>query len=84
MSLGIPESAVVVTDFFEQEGITTLTQRITYDSAAARDGVLRSPMEGGVRISYDRLEELLTGRMSETREYQQGVPVFQNFINCDL
>jgi len=84
MSLGIPESAVVVTDFFEQEGITTLTQRITYDSAAARDGVLRSPMEGGVRISYDRLEELLTGRMSETREYQQGVPVFQNFINCDF
>jgi uncharacterized protein YndB with AHSA1/START domain len=55
-----PGSAVVVTDFFEQEGITTLTQRITYDSAAARDGVLRSPMEGGVRISYDRLEELLT------------------------
>lgn len=55
-----PGSAVIVTDFFEQEGITTLTQRITYDSAAARDGVLRSPMEGGVRISYDRLEELLT------------------------
>lgn len=51
---------MVVTDLLEQGGITTLTQRITYDSAAARDGVLRSPMEGGVRMSYDRLEELLT------------------------
>lgn len=55
-----PGGAVVVTNLAEQRGITTLTQRITYDSAAARDGVLRSPMEGGVRSSYDRLEELLT------------------------
>jgi uncharacterized protein YndB with AHSA1/START domain len=55
-----PGGAVVVTDLLEQGGITTLTQRITYDSAAARDGVLRSPMEGGVRMSYNRLEELLT------------------------
>ena len=55
-----PGGAVVATDFLEREGITTLTQRITYDSPAARDGVLRSPMEGGVRMSYDRLEELLT------------------------
>jgi uncharacterized protein YndB with AHSA1/START domain len=54
-----PGGAVVVTDLLEQEGITTLTQRITYDSAAVRDGVLRSPMEGGVRMSYNRLEELL-------------------------
>lgn len=55
-----PGGAVVATYLFEQGEITTLTQQITYDSAAARDGVLRSPMEGGVRISYDRLEELLT------------------------
>ena len=55
-----PGGAVVVSDFLEREGITTLTQRITYDSAAARDGVLRSPMESGVRMSYNRLEELLT------------------------
>ena len=55
-----PGGAVVVSDFLEREGITTLTQRITYDSAAARDGVLRSPMEGGVRMSYNRLEGLLT------------------------
>ena len=55
-----PGGAVVATYLFEQGEITTLTQQITYDSAAARGGVLRSPMEGGVRISYDRLEELLT------------------------
>lgn len=55
-----PGSAVVVTELSEQEGVTTLTQRITYDTPAARDGVLRSPMEGGVRMSYERLEGLLT------------------------
>ncbi len=55
-----PGRAVVTTDFSEQAGITTLTQRVTYDSAAARDGVLRSPMESGLRAGYDRLENLLT------------------------
>ena len=54
-----PGTAVIATDFAEQHGITTLTQRITYDSAAARDGVLRSPMERGVSASYDRLEHVL-------------------------
>ncbi len=58
-----PGSAVVETALTEKDGITTLTQRITYNSAAARDGVLRSPMEGGVRVSYDRLEELLTRKV---------------------
>ena len=55
-----PGSSIIATDFSEQEGITTVTQRITYESVAARDGVLHSPMCDGVQISYNRLEELLT------------------------
>jgi uncharacterized protein YndB with AHSA1/START domain len=54
-----PGGAVITAEFLEHEGVTMLTQRITYDSTAARDGVLRSPMESGVRVSYDRLEEML-------------------------
>ena len=57
-----PGSAVITTEFTEQDGITTVSQRILYDSAGARDGVLRSPMGGGVRMSYDRLEAMLTGK----------------------
>jgi uncharacterized protein YndB with AHSA1/START domain len=43
----------------EQDGRTTLTQTLLYDSTATRDAVLKSPMEQGVARSYDRLEELL-------------------------
>src|SRR5262245_25129226 len=46
----------------EQSGITSLTQTVLYESRAARDGVLKSPMESGVRASYDRLEDLLASK----------------------
>jgi uncharacterized protein YndB with AHSA1/START domain len=46
----------------EKNGRTTLTQTLLYESRAARDGVLRSPMEQGVAASYDRLEELVASR----------------------
>ena len=59
-----PGSAFVSTEFAEAAGETTLTQRVTYDSADARDGVLRSPMESGVGAGYDRLEVLLADRNS--------------------
>jgi hypothetical protein len=36
-----------------------LTQTVLYESREALEGVLKSPMEGGVAYSYDRLEELL-------------------------
>jgi hypothetical protein len=32
---------------------------VMYDSQDARDGVLRSPMETGVALGYDRLEQML-------------------------
>lgn len=47
------------TTFIEEGGKTTLTVRCLYDSKETRDMVLKSGMEGGVSISYDRLAELL-------------------------
>jgi hypothetical protein len=43
----------------EQGGRTTLTLTVRYESQAARDGVLKTPMEKGLGMSYVRLEELL-------------------------
>lgn len=54
-----PGDSVGTFVFVEQGAKTTVTQTMLYDSREARDGVLRSPMEGGVTASYDRLEALL-------------------------
>jgi uncharacterized protein YndB with AHSA1/START domain len=43
----------------ESGGKSTLTQTLHYESHAAREVVFQSPMESGVVISYNRLEELL-------------------------
>lgn len=44
----------------ESGGKTTLTQTLRYESQAAREIVIKSPMESGVVMSYDRLEAMLT------------------------
>jgi uncharacterized protein YndB with AHSA1/START domain len=54
-----PGEALVTTVLVEQAGRTTFTATILYESRAARDAVLASPMEEGVAASYDRLAELL-------------------------
>jgi hypothetical protein len=43
----------------EQGGKTTLTQTILYNSRETRDAVLKSPMQYGMAMSYDRLEKVL-------------------------
>lgn len=43
----------------EQDGQTTMTQTVLYESREARDSVLKSPMEEGVAAGYNRLAELL-------------------------
>ncbi|HEV7838532.1 MAG TPA: SRPBCC family protein [Gemmatimonadaceae bacterium] len=43
----------------EQNGETTMTATSRYESRAARDAVLKTGMESGVRDSYDRLEKIL-------------------------
>lgn len=46
-------------ELVEKGGKTTLIQTLLYISKAVRDSVLKSPMEGGVRASYNQLAELL-------------------------
>lgn len=43
----------------EKAGRTTLTQTMHYESAAAREAVIKSGMEEGVVASYDRLDDVL-------------------------
>jgi uncharacterized protein YndB with AHSA1/START domain len=52
--------ALDTTVFVEQDGRTTMTATVLYDSKEVRDSVLASPMEQGVAASYDKLEELLS------------------------
>jgi uncharacterized protein YndB with AHSA1/START domain len=54
-----PGEAVGTIVLVEQDGKTTLTQTMLYESREARDAVLRSPMEQGLAASYDKLAELL-------------------------
>ena len=43
----------------EQDGVTTLTSAVTFDSTEDRDGMLETGMESGASESMDRLEEYL-------------------------
>jgi uncharacterized protein YndB with AHSA1/START domain len=64
--------ALVTMVFAEHAGKTTLTQTVLYSSRAARDAVLKTPMEHGAAVSYDRLAELLAS--AEAREDSQAGP----------
>jgi len=54
-----PGEAVGTIFLVEQGGKTTLRQTLLYESREARDAVLKTPMEQGVTMSYDRLAEVL-------------------------
>jgi uncharacterized protein YndB with AHSA1/START domain len=54
-----PGEAVGTLVLVEQDGKTTVTQTVLYDSRETRDAVLKSPMESGVAAGHDRLEQLL-------------------------
>ena len=54
-----PGESLITTVLAEQGGKTTLTVTMRYESREARDAVLKSPMEGGVAQSYDKLAEML-------------------------
>ncbi len=43
----------------EQEGKTTVTMTVLYSSRQARDGALKTGMEHGMAVGYDRLEQVL-------------------------
>ncbi len=51
----------------ERDGKTTLTNTILYASQAARDAVLKTPMDKGMAAGYDQLEELLLSLVPQGR-----------------
>lgn len=57
-----PGEAVDTLILVEESGKTLLTQTMLYESKETRDAVIKSPMESGVRASYDRLEEILASQ----------------------
>lgn len=57
---GLPGHDYLVTATFDEEdGKTTLTSRLLYQSREDRDGHIQSGMESGMRESYDRLGDHL-------------------------
>src|SRR2546430_12392416 len=62
-----PGEAVGTLVLVEQGGRTTLTNTMRYESRAARDAVLKSGMESGVKASYDRLAGLLASTPARRR-----------------
>jgi uncharacterized protein YndB with AHSA1/START domain len=59
--------AVDTMTFVERNGKTTATTTVLYASKAARDGVLKSPMDKGVAEGYDKLDEVLTSIASPNK-----------------
>lgn len=56
-----PDSgSLVVAELSEEDGKTRMTVTATYPSSEVRDMVLKTGMEHGAALSYDRLEDLLT------------------------
>jgi uncharacterized protein YndB with AHSA1/START domain len=52
--------SLVTSEFTEQAAkLTLVTQTLGYESQAARDSVLRSPMDQGLSAGYDRLDAVL-------------------------
>jgi hypothetical protein len=43
----------------ETSGKTLVTTTVQYESKDARDAVMKSPMEGGLRAGFDRLAALV-------------------------
>lgn len=53
--------SLVTTVLAEENGKTKMTATVTYSSKETRDAVMQSGMESGVRPSYDRLDEIVSG-----------------------
>jgi len=59
-----PGEAVGAIDLLEKDGVTELTQTLTYESPRAREMVLSAHIEHAIAMGYDRLAELLDSRKS--------------------
>lgn len=54
-----PGESVITTSLTEQNGKTTLTCTMLYDSKVTRDSVLNTPMTDGMAVSYDRMADVI-------------------------
>jgi uncharacterized protein YndB with AHSA1/START domain len=64
---------LVTIDFAERDGKTTVTMTVLYSSREARDGALRTGMEHGMAVGYDRLDAILaTLAAKETTPFGGG------------
>jgi uncharacterized protein YndB with AHSA1/START domain len=61
-----PGEAVVTTTFTAEGGGTQVVMAVLYDSREARDMALKSGMESGVAVSYDRLEKIVTAAAAQS------------------
>lgn len=68
------EALVTYTLAANEDGTTSLTLTVRYESREARDGVLKSDMETGITASYDRLAELLTTAPPESPKVRSQTP----------
>ncbi len=81
MCRGDPGEAVGAIELEEHNGLTVLTQTIRYGSVAAREMVLRTPMEHGVALGYDRLANRWSpsrrkGSKENEQRYRRGAERF--------
>ena len=59
---GMPDAGALDTVVFaEVDGVTTMTMTVTHTCQEHRDGHIASGMEGGMQVSMDRLEDVVTG-----------------------
>jgi uncharacterized protein YndB with AHSA1/START domain len=59
---GFPDAeALNTTTFAEAGGVTTMTTRVRHARKEHRDAHLESGMEGGMQVSFDRMEDLVRG-----------------------
>ena len=57
---GFPDAGSVNTMTLDEvDGVTTMTTLVQHELPEHRDGQLASGMEGGMQISFDRLEDLV-------------------------
>jgi uncharacterized protein YndB with AHSA1/START domain len=63
-----PGETLIVHDFAEHDGMTTVTSTVRYATPEGRDRVLRYPMRRGVAEGYDRLAALLASLPTAERQ----------------
>jgi uncharacterized protein YndB with AHSA1/START domain len=58
---GMPDASTLnILTLDEVDGVTTMTNLVQHSEKAHRDGHIESGMEGGMQVSYNRMEDVVT------------------------